>query len=250
MNKFPENLKRLRLQAGYTKAELAEKVFAHVQSVSRWESGESQPSIETLCTVCDLFGVTLDELITDKKVSRDTMEKTVRTRFSQSESFKADLFRLAEGIINGRRIKLSDDICFPAAYYRITDRLDLSGVYSKKHELFGFFNRSLFKAEDTEALCGLFKALSDKKIIQLIPRLKNAVGWYDKESAARLFEISQTELDNYFGVLEYLGIAVKKQLFADGRAMEVYSFGNMGEIELLLCVAENIMPDKPARYIW
>ena len=59
-----ENIVALRKNSGYTQIELAEKLNYSDKAVSKWERGESVPDISVLKSIADLFGVTVDYLIT------------------------------------------------------------------------------------------------------------------------------------------------------------------------------------------
>jgi transcriptional regulator with XRE-family HTH domain len=56
------NLIELRKSRKLTQSELAEKFNYSDKSISKWEHGETIPSIETLQQLCDFYGVTLDYL--------------------------------------------------------------------------------------------------------------------------------------------------------------------------------------------
>ena len=59
-----ENITELRKNRGMTQIELAEKLNYSDKAISKWERGESVPDISVLKTIADLFGVTVDYLIT------------------------------------------------------------------------------------------------------------------------------------------------------------------------------------------
>jgi len=58
-----ENIVRLRHRSGMTQIGLAEKLNYSDKAVSKWERGESVPDISVLKNIADLFGVTVDYLI-------------------------------------------------------------------------------------------------------------------------------------------------------------------------------------------
>ena len=58
------NISTLRKQHGMTQLELAEKLNYSDKAISKWERGDSIPDITVLKTIADLFGVTVDYLIT------------------------------------------------------------------------------------------------------------------------------------------------------------------------------------------
>ncbi len=63
--KIAKNLTYYRKTAGFTQAELAEKINYSDKSVSKWESGNGVPDIYTLVQLAELYGVTLDTLLGD-----------------------------------------------------------------------------------------------------------------------------------------------------------------------------------------
>jgi len=63
------NITELRREAGLTQLELAEKLNYSDKAVSKWERAESVPDIAVLKAVADLFGVTVDELISEKGIT-------------------------------------------------------------------------------------------------------------------------------------------------------------------------------------
>jgi len=58
-----ENIVALRKKAGLTQEELSEKMCVTAQAVSKWENDLSCPDLETIRSMADLFGVTVDELL-------------------------------------------------------------------------------------------------------------------------------------------------------------------------------------------
>ena len=55
----------LRTGKGMSQDELAEKLFVTRQAVSRWESGDTTPSVDKLKALAKLYGVSLDWLFGD-----------------------------------------------------------------------------------------------------------------------------------------------------------------------------------------
>lgn len=60
---FSNRLRKLRKERKMSQKELAQALNLSDVSVSRYELGTAQPSLETLQTICDLFDVTSDYLI-------------------------------------------------------------------------------------------------------------------------------------------------------------------------------------------
>ena len=58
-----ENLKKLRGKFDLSQEQLAEKLDVSSQAVSKWETGESMPTIKTLVTISKKFHVSIDALV-------------------------------------------------------------------------------------------------------------------------------------------------------------------------------------------
>ena len=54
-----------RRQAGHTQADLAEKLSYSDKSISKWERGEGVPDIYVLTRIAELYGVTVNDLISE-----------------------------------------------------------------------------------------------------------------------------------------------------------------------------------------
>ncbi|WP_180950956.1 helix-turn-helix transcriptional regulator [Marasmitruncus massiliensis] len=61
-------LKEIRIKAGYTQKQAAEKVGRKQQTLASWETGQSQPDADTLFALCDIYGVSVDEAFGFKKI--------------------------------------------------------------------------------------------------------------------------------------------------------------------------------------
>lgn len=60
---FKEKLKELRNEKGLSQKEFAAILQTTDDSVFSWEKGRSQPSIETIRTICAYFNVSADYLL-------------------------------------------------------------------------------------------------------------------------------------------------------------------------------------------
>ena len=81
-----KNLLKLRKDKKLTQMEVAEKFNYSDKSISKWEKGESMPSVEVLCELAEFYGVSLDQLTnenldiivtseTEHKVKKDKVKK-------------------------------------------------------------------------------------------------------------------------------------------------------------------------------
>lgn len=71
-----KNLTQYRKAAGLTQAELAEKINYSDKSVSKWESGNGVPDIYILIELAKIFGVTVDDLISESSAQKAQSKKT------------------------------------------------------------------------------------------------------------------------------------------------------------------------------
>ena len=62
------NLVNLRKTAKLTQLEFAQKVNYSDKAVSKWEKGESLPSVEVLEHICDFYGITFNDLVGDEDI--------------------------------------------------------------------------------------------------------------------------------------------------------------------------------------
>ena len=62
-----ENIVRYRRECNLTQAELAEKIHYSDKSVSKWERADGVPDIFVLVMLAELFGVTVNDLLTEKR---------------------------------------------------------------------------------------------------------------------------------------------------------------------------------------
>lgn len=63
---FSENLRYYRQKQGITQKNLANMLGFTEKSVSKWESGGGLPTLDTMLSLSELFGVSMDELIYQK----------------------------------------------------------------------------------------------------------------------------------------------------------------------------------------
>lgn len=74
-----KKLVRLRKKEGMSQADVSEKLNVSRQAVSRWEAGDSRPSIENLQALCKLYNVKLDDLLDESTVTYNPAERKTAT---------------------------------------------------------------------------------------------------------------------------------------------------------------------------
>ena len=76
MEEFGQKLREVRTAKGYTQQALAEKLYVTRQTVSRWESGNRYPDLETLKKISAELEVSVDELLSAES-DLDEVETTM-----------------------------------------------------------------------------------------------------------------------------------------------------------------------------
>ena len=69
-----ENIRRLRRAAGLSQEELAGRLGVSRQSVSLWEQGETNPTVENIYAMTEVLGVSFDELMAQPTDPKPTPE--------------------------------------------------------------------------------------------------------------------------------------------------------------------------------
>lgn len=60
-----------------TQAQLAEKLNITDRAVSKWETGKSMPDSSIMLELCEVLGITVNELLSGRKVSMENYEQTI-----------------------------------------------------------------------------------------------------------------------------------------------------------------------------
>lgn len=60
-----EKIQTLRKQNNFNQEQLADKLFISRQAVSKWENNESQPDLENILRISEIFNVSTDYLLKD-----------------------------------------------------------------------------------------------------------------------------------------------------------------------------------------
>lgn len=85
---------KLRQEAGFTQAELGEKLNYSDKTVSKWERGESIPDAYVLTKLAAIYGVTVDSLLSESDPWMDPIEKQRREERDQAPKFSSTVVTL------------------------------------------------------------------------------------------------------------------------------------------------------------
>lgn len=85
-----EKLKKSREQSNLTQDYVAKELGVSRQTISKWETGKSSPDIGITLRLCDLYGISIDELLNtnskDKISKRTSAENTPSPSVNNSNS--------------------------------------------------------------------------------------------------------------------------------------------------------------------
>ena len=95
-----KQIHNLRVQNGFSQDGLAEVLYVTRQAVSRWELGQTLPSVDNLAELCRLFRVSFEELLCMGRP----------TEFAEDDLFRGHSREfVVDGIINGKlNVKLPE----------------------------------------------------------------------------------------------------------------------------------------------
>ena len=91
-----EKIIHLRIVNNISQDELAKLVGVSRQSLSKWENDETQPQIENIKVLCDIFKISADELINDKivihrgKKLKMSIGEGVKTKYFGTDGFRGE----------------------------------------------------------------------------------------------------------------------------------------------------------------
>lgn len=71
-----ERLLKLRKQKGLSQEEIANIIGVSRQTISKWETGESNPDFDKIVPLCDLYNISTDELIRGENKSNIESDNT------------------------------------------------------------------------------------------------------------------------------------------------------------------------------
>ena len=66
---------KCRKEKNLTQAQLAEKLNITDRAVSKWETGKSMPDSSIMLELCEILGITVNELLSGEKINMESYEK-------------------------------------------------------------------------------------------------------------------------------------------------------------------------------
>ncbi len=94
MVKMGSFLAELRKEHNLTQAELGEKLGVTNKTISRWETGNYMPPVEMLEELSNMYGMSINELLSGKKLSTEEYKEMAETNIK--ETLKASAFSIKD----------------------------------------------------------------------------------------------------------------------------------------------------------
>ena len=85
----------LRKEKGLTQAQLAEHFEVSNKAVSKWETGKSLPDASIMIDLCNLLGITVNELLSGERISMEDYKEKAEERLVEIHKKKSRFQRTA-----------------------------------------------------------------------------------------------------------------------------------------------------------
>ena len=108
MIKIGKFIAQLRKEQGLTQEQLGEKVGVTNKTVSRWETGNYLPPADALLTMSEMFGVSVNELLSGHRLKEEEYKQAAEENLTQA--IKTSSFALKDKIDFFKKKWLKDHI--------------------------------------------------------------------------------------------------------------------------------------------
>lgn len=86
-----EKISQLRTAANISQEQLAEKISVSRQSISKWEMNQALPQVDKILQLCELFGISTDELLHDKiSIQRKLPGAPIENKYFGTDGFRGE----------------------------------------------------------------------------------------------------------------------------------------------------------------
>lgn len=83
-----EFIAKCRKEKKLTQAQLAERLNITDRAVSKWETGKSMPDSSIMLELCEILGITVNDLLSGEKISMESYEKADENLIALKEKMK------------------------------------------------------------------------------------------------------------------------------------------------------------------
>jgi len=93
---FNKNIKKLRMEKGWTQVQLSQKLGVTAKTISFYETGDREPSREMLIKLAEIFNVSVDKLIRkdvpisnkERQISKEAMINDIKQILTDIGAFE------------------------------------------------------------------------------------------------------------------------------------------------------------------
>lgn len=111
-----------RKEQGLTQAQLAEKIGVSDRAVSKWETGRSMPDSSIMLEVCDIIGISVNELLNGERIIMDEYKEKAEAQLLEMKKQEEDhtklMLRLE--VVIGYTCSIAFFVLIFAAAYAVT----------------------------------------------------------------------------------------------------------------------------------
>ena len=131
------NLRKIRKENNLSQEQLAEKLGVSRQSVSKWESEQAYPEMEKMIQICDLFDITMDELL-NQNVSA----------VNEAKEEKKNLARHIESFLSyvNKTIDLFSSMTHPQRFKCLIEQIIYVLILTAVFGIFGALSRNVLSS--------------------------------------------------------------------------------------------------------
>lgn len=96
---FAKRLTAVRKERGWTQQEMANVIDIHLSQVKRYESGDTQPSLDVLCKIARSLNISADRLLFDENERGPTDD--LKLQFEAISQFNREEKKIAKVVLDG-----------------------------------------------------------------------------------------------------------------------------------------------------
>jgi len=124
-------LKELRKQNNMTQEQLGEKIGVTNKTVSRWETGNYMPPIESLKLLSDLYQISINEILAGEMLNEEDYKEAAEENIVVAmEGYKRDEKTFTEGMVT---IMLITSVMALISIELLSDVSDMSALTEAAH---------------------------------------------------------------------------------------------------------------------
>lgn len=116
-------IKAVRKEKGLTQHEVAEMLFISDKTVSKWETGNGMPDVTLMLPLCNILGISVNELLSGEKLNSDQYYKKAEENIlTLMDERKREKKKLILSILVGLTVMISAfTLLFVAAYADLSE---------------------------------------------------------------------------------------------------------------------------------